>query len=131
MAQALILYDADCGFCRWSLGALLRWDLRRRLRPLALQSPEAERLLAHMTPEHRMDSFHLVDEAGRVYSAGAAVRELLRRLAGGRPLAALSAALPGATEAAYRWVSSRRSPIGRRLPRSAVRRASARIARRS
>ena len=42
MPSGIVLYDADCGFCRWSLGKLLAWDRRRLLRPVALQDPEAE-----------------------------------------------------------------------------------------
>jgi predicted DCC family thiol-disulfide oxidoreductase YuxK len=57
---AAILYDADCGFCRWSLGKLLAWDRPRRLRPVALQDPEADALLGGMEEERRMASWHLV-----------------------------------------------------------------------
>ena len=38
-----VLYDADCGFCKWSLDKLLAWDRRQRLRPVAIQSAEGER----------------------------------------------------------------------------------------
>ena len=40
-----VLYDADCGFCKWLLSALLRWDRAARLHPIALQRPEADELL--------------------------------------------------------------------------------------
>ena len=40
-----VLYDADCGLCKWLLAGLLRWDRRERLRPLPLDDPEAARLL--------------------------------------------------------------------------------------
>jgi predicted DCC family thiol-disulfide oxidoreductase YuxK len=46
VATLSILYDADCGFCRWSLAQLLRLDRRHRLRPLSLQESEAETPLA-------------------------------------------------------------------------------------
>src|SRR5436190_23119771 len=32
MAQATLLYDRDCGFCRWLLGKVLAWDRRGVLR---------------------------------------------------------------------------------------------------
>lgn len=62
-----VLYDCDCGFCRWSVGRLLAWDRAGRLRPLAIQSPEGQRLLADLTAR-----------AG--YGAAAARRSLLGRL---------------------------------------------------
>ncbi len=39
------LYDADCGFCKWLLSALLWWDRSARLHPIALQRSEADHLL--------------------------------------------------------------------------------------
>ncbi len=41
-ATHAILYDADCGFCKWSLDKVLLWDRRGRLRPVAIQSPEGQ-----------------------------------------------------------------------------------------
>ena len=42
MGRAVILFDNDCGFFRWSLSKLLAWDRRGRLRPVALQSEQAD-----------------------------------------------------------------------------------------
>jgi predicted DCC family thiol-disulfide oxidoreductase YuxK len=114
-SRNVILYDEDCGFCRWSLSKFLAWDRRRRLRPVPLQSDEADRLLAGMDAETRMRSWHLVTPAGRVYSAGAAVPPLMRLLPGGRPLALASESLPVATERLYRWVADHRDRLGRTL----------------
>jgi predicted DCC family thiol-disulfide oxidoreductase YuxK len=109
-----VLYDRDCGFCRWSLDKILAWDRRRRLRPVAIQSEEGQRLLAPVPPEHRLDSWHLVVD-GEVRSAGAAAAPLLAVLPGGRPLAALLRAFPQATERAYRWVADHRDVVARLL----------------
>jgi predicted DCC family thiol-disulfide oxidoreductase YuxK len=106
-----ILYDADCAFCRWSLALILRWDRGRRLRPVALQDPEAERLLEGMSEQERMASWHLIAEDGTVSSAGAAVAPLLRLLPGGRPVAAVALRFPGATDRAYRWVANNRGGL--------------------
>ena len=35
--MAALLYDADCGFCRWAAAKVLAWDRRGTLRPVALQ----------------------------------------------------------------------------------------------
>ena len=113
----MILYDADCGFCVWSLRRVLSWDRRGRLRPLALQDPEADRLLGGMDEERKMSSWHLVEPGGAVHSAGAAFPPLFRLLPGGAPLARLTAAFPRATERVYRWTADHRSQFGRLVRR--------------
>jgi predicted DCC family thiol-disulfide oxidoreductase YuxK len=110
-----VLYDGDCGFCRWSMAKILAWDRRGRLRPVALQDPEAERLLAGMDPGRRMASWHLMTPDGAIRSAGAAAPPLLRALPGGRPLAAMAGAMPGLTERLYQFVSRHRGTLGRIL----------------
>ncbi len=111
--QTILLYDRDCGFCRWSLQKLLAWDRRGRLKPVALQDLEAKRLLADLDERRRMDSWHLVTSGGQVVSAGAAVPDLLRLLPGGRPFAMLAAAFPRVTDAAYALIARHRSLLGR------------------
>jgi predicted DCC family thiol-disulfide oxidoreductase YuxK len=110
MAQAVLLFDSRCGFCRRSVSRILRWDRHGRLRPVALQDPEADDLLGPMEEERKLASWHLVAEDGRVYSAGAAFPPLLRLLPGGRPLAALAAAFPRLTERGYQHVARTRGP---------------------
>jgi predicted DCC family thiol-disulfide oxidoreductase YuxK len=109
-----VLYDRDCGFCRWSLDKILAWDRRRVLRPVAIQSEEGQRLLASIPPGRRLDSWHLVAD-GKVSSAGAAAPPLFEVLPGGRPLAAVLRAFPELTERAYRWVADHRSLLVRLL----------------
>jgi predicted DCC family thiol-disulfide oxidoreductase YuxK len=120
MAAPVLLYDADCGFCRWSVERVAAWAGRRTIRLMALQDGEADRLLAGFTEEDKMRSWHLVASDGRVYSGGAVAPPLLRLLPGGRPLAAVASAFPALTERAYRRVSGNRRPLGR-LVRSARR----------
>ncbi|HEX3263598.1 MAG TPA: DUF393 domain-containing protein [Solirubrobacterales bacterium] len=114
-AQRLaVLYDRDCGFCKWALNKILVWDRRRRLRPVAIQSEEGNHLLAAIAPERRLESWHLVTD-GEVRSAGAAAPQLFEALPGGRPLAALLRAFPRLTERAYRWVAEHRVLLARLL----------------
>jgi predicted DCC family thiol-disulfide oxidoreductase YuxK len=90
------------------------WDRRRgRLRYVALQDDEAERLLGEMSQERRVASWHLVTEDGHRYSAGRAVAPLLRLLPGGGPLARLVEAFPSATNAGYEFVAAHRSALSR------------------
>ena len=83
--EATVLYDEDCGFCKWSLDKILAWDRSHRLRPVPIQSEEGQRLLAEVPEEQRLDSWHLVDTSGDVRSAGAAAPPLFDLLPGGRP----------------------------------------------
>jgi predicted DCC family thiol-disulfide oxidoreductase YuxK len=114
-ADHVLLFDADCGFCRWSARHVLAWDRRGRVRATTIQSDEGEHLLAALPFERRLDSWHLVTPAGRVLSAGAAAPELAILLPGGRPLAYLFGTFPRATESAYRWVASHRGLLARLL----------------
>jgi predicted DCC family thiol-disulfide oxidoreductase YuxK len=112
--RATVLYDAECGLCRWSADRLRRWDRGSRLRFVPLQTPEAARLLPGLSTNDRLASWH-VAVGGRVTSGGAALPEVLRLLPGGKPLAVLAARFPGATDGAYRWVAEHRDRIGRLL----------------
>jgi predicted DCC family thiol-disulfide oxidoreductase YuxK len=131
MVQATVLYDRDCGFCRWCLGKVLAWDRRAAVRPVPIESEEGERLLEGVPAAERMSSWHLVAEDGGVRSAGAAFPALFRLLPGGGPLAALTSRAPRATDRAYRWVAGNRSRWGKLVTDGAKRRADRRIATRS
>jgi predicted DCC family thiol-disulfide oxidoreductase YuxK len=111
--SAVILYDAECDFCRWSIGKLLSWDRHDRLRPVALQDLEADVLLEGMAQERKVASWHLVVPDGCIYSRGAVVPPLMRVLPGGRAFAALAARFPRATEWAYGWVARNRGRLSR------------------
>jgi predicted DCC family thiol-disulfide oxidoreductase YuxK len=119
----VIFYDADCGFCNWLLAWLLRWDRRELLRPCALDRPDAETLLAGLTPSQRMESWHLISPDGARRSGGAAVPALLRLLPGGAVPAALLERAPRLTDRSYRWIAAHRSSLSRLIPSSSKRRA--------
>ena len=127
---ATLVYDRDCGFCRWCVGWVLRLDRHRRLRTVALQADLATELLPGLSPEQRMGSWHLVRAEGGVLSGGAALGPLAavlwpgfgRRL--GRVIAPF--ADPG-----YRLVADNRGPLGRLVSVDAVARADRMIAERS
>jgi predicted DCC family thiol-disulfide oxidoreductase YuxK len=112
--RAILLYDADCGFCRWSISKVLAWDRDRCLRAVPLRSVEADELLPDMDLERKMASWHLVTR-GEVYSGGAAVSPLARSLPAGAPIALLAELSPHLTDLTYRFVAARRERIGRAL----------------
>jgi predicted DCC family thiol-disulfide oxidoreductase YuxK len=114
--MATVIYDADCGFCRWSLAVLLSAVERGHLRPLQLRTAEADQLLADLTVEERNASWHLVDDSGTRTSAGAAFAPALALLPGGHIPSRLIARMPRLTERAYRWVATHRGQIGRLVP---------------
>ena len=113
--EATLLYDEDCGFCKWSLDKILSWDRSRKIRPMPIQSQEGQRLLASVPEERRLDSFHLVEPSGSVRSAGDAAGPLLDLLPGGTPLAGIARALPGPTLRAYQAVADNRNRLARLL----------------
>lgn len=129
--RAALLYDADCGFCRWCVARVLAWDRRRALRPVPIQGAEGEALLAGLDEAARMDSWHLIGVDGRRSSAGAAVAPLARMLPGGAPVARMADRFPRAVERSYRAVVRRRGLLGRLVTRGAARRARRRIAARA
>ncbi len=128
--KATVLYDADCGLCRSCLAVILAWDTKRRLRPLALQDAEAERLLEDLSPEDRMASWHLVAADGSVRSAGDALEALFSLLPGGSPPSALARRFPAVAREGYNWVADHRSQLGRLIPAAVKRRADARVEKR-
>jgi predicted DCC family thiol-disulfide oxidoreductase YuxK len=123
----VVLYDRDCGFCNWLLSGLLRWDRAERLRPVALQSPEADSLLADLAPAERMASWHLIAPSGERTSGGTALPALLRLLPGGRAAASFFGRLPVLTDRAYEWVAGHRSQLSTLVPQSFKRRAGERV----
>jgi predicted DCC family thiol-disulfide oxidoreductase YuxK len=119
MKPAVLLYDSDCGFCRWSVDKVLAWDRAGRIRTMELQDPEADSLLGGMEQGVKMGSWHLVTPDARVYSAAAAAPPLLRLLPGGKPLAAVLAAFPSVTERVYGVVARNRDRFGRLVGQTA------------
>ena len=128
--RAAVLYDAECGFCRWSLAKLLAWDRRGALRPVPLQSEEGRQMLRGLSEEERMSSWHLIESDGERTSGGAAGAPLLRSLPGGRVPASLLELSPGLADRAYSLVARNRGRLGRLIPPGALQRADARIRRR-
>ena len=126
MAGALLLYDGECRFCRWSASKVLALDRRENLRPVDLHSTEADTLFDGVPPEERFGSWHLVVDGGRS-SAGAAFSPLLQQLPFGRSPSKALDRLPRLTERCYALVAARRSTLGRLVSDGADRRARERL----
>ena len=113
------------------LGWFLRLDRERRLRPVALGTAEADRLLADLAEDVRWASWHLVSPDGHRFSAGDGLPPMLRLLPGGRGPAAIGAAAQPLTNAFYRAVAGNRGRLGPRISDDAKRRADELIRERS
>jgi len=110
--RVVVLYDQDCGFCRWSSDVLRRWDRRGRLRFVPIRSAEGTELLRDVPQDRRLTSWHVVTPDGRVRSSGAAVPALASRLPLGGSIAWLARRFPAATERGYAWVARNRTRLG-------------------
>lgn len=124
-----VLYDEDCGFCRWAIARLLAADRHGRLAVESIQSASGQRLLAHLPPQERLAAAHAVDPRGRVFTGGDAVAPILRILRGRRAEPAPHvAALPA--RLVYRLVAGNRALLGRAVTSGMRTRATEAIARR-
>jgi predicted DCC family thiol-disulfide oxidoreductase YuxK len=119
VSDPIVLYDADCGFCKVVLAVLLRWDRGKRLTPASIQDDSGQRLLSDMERGERLRSWHVIDRTGAVRSGGAGIPAVFALLPGGAPIAAAAARFPRATSRAYDWVAAHRALLARALgPRS-------------
>jgi predicted DCC family thiol-disulfide oxidoreductase YuxK len=109
----IVLYDRDCGFCRWGIDRLLRLDRRHELEAVPIQRAEGGELLSSMTPDERLESWHVRSPGGRIWSGGEAVPVILRLLPGGKGPASAAARFPRTVARLYRFVSRNRSALGR------------------
>jgi predicted DCC family thiol-disulfide oxidoreductase YuxK len=108
-SRAVLLYDADCRFCRFVVRTLVRLDRNERVAFLSLGEPQAPMLLPGFSVSDRAASIHLVAPDGQTLSRGAALARLLEELG----LPAPAARLLGHV---YGPVASRRSVLGRVVP---------------
>ena len=65
MDRAIVLYDEDCGVCRWTADRLRRWDRRDRLTFRSIQAAEARGDLDAIEPAVRYTSWHVIEPDGR------------------------------------------------------------------
>ncbi|HYJ61270.1 MAG TPA: DUF393 domain-containing protein [Actinomycetota bacterium] len=106
----LVLYDGDCGFCRWSADRLRAWDRRGRLTFGRIQ--DAGESLGPVSPTDRLVTAHAVEPDGRIWSGGAAMTRIAAEIPAGAPLAWVGRRWPGLAEAAYRAIVDRRERLG-------------------
>lgn len=108
----VLIYDAQCQFCRRWVARLKRWDRRDRIRLLPLQDPAAP-ALAGRPAEVLRQAAVLVREDGEVFAGAWAAREAFAYLPMGWVIRTLMR-VPGAMALAdrgYRWVARTWGPV--------------------
>lgn len=107
--RPVLLYDADCHFCRFVARTVVRVDRNERVAFLPLGDPRAAALLPGLSESERAGSIHLVELGGQRLSRAAALAGLLAQLGLPAPAARLLGLL-------YGPVARRRSILGRLVP---------------
>lgn len=120
-----ILYDEDCGFCRWSVVVVARLVPDAML--VSIQSPLGAELLADLTPDERLRSAHVIVD-GKRESAGAAGAALAEQVSWLRPVGRLARRFPRLADRGYHLVADRRIAISKLVPRASKERADRRLA---
>jgi predicted DCC family thiol-disulfide oxidoreductase YuxK len=119
----IVLYDADCGFCRWAMAWAVRHDREQVLVTAPIQSPLGSELLADIALAERLRAAHVVSDDGHRASGGDAAAEVLSALPATRALGRLARGLPGTTALLYNVVAAQRKSFGRLVGNAARRRA--------
>jgi predicted DCC family thiol-disulfide oxidoreductase YuxK len=119
----IVLYDADCGFCRWAMAWAMRRDRHHVLVSVPIQSPLGSELLVDVAPSERLRSAHVVRDDGCRCSGGAAAAEVLSALPSTRAPGRLARSLPRTTSLLYGVVAARRKSFGRLVGNEARQRA--------
>ena len=110
MAGAVVLFDGVCNLCNGAVNFIIDRDPSVRFRFAALQSSQAEALLAPLgrVPEPDPQSFILVEE-GRVYERSTAALRIARRLPGAWRLLYAFIVVPAPLrDVAYRFIARNR-----------------------
>lgn len=110
VAEALLLYDGDCGFCQRGVRFLYQRDPRGRIHFASLQSEAGRQALReHGLPEATRDTMVLVHQGRALVRSTGALRAATLLRQPWRALAWIGLAVPRALrDLAYRWIAARR-----------------------
>lgn len=108
-SRTVLIYDGDCGFCRWGMHLVRRLDVGKFFTFCPFGRPVAEEALSRLDPEKRYSSYHAL--AGEVLHSGTdAARVTLEGLPMGKVLTALS------LHRLYPLIAVNRATLGRLVP---------------
>ena len=115
--RPVLLYDADCRFCRFAARLVVRADRGDELVLLPLQDDKASSFLADLPESERRATWRLVFGDGSRTGYGRGVVELLRAMRLPRPAArAVGALPPRVLDDLYGLVARNRGRLGRLVP---------------
>jgi predicted DCC family thiol-disulfide oxidoreductase YuxK len=109
----LLIYDGDCGFCRWGMHVVRRIDRAGVFGFCPYGHPVAESILSELPADKRYTSHHAFRD-GILHSATAAARVTLE----GLPLGWVALALQ--LHRLYPVIARNRSLLGRLVPHRSV-----------
>ena len=113
MTSTVLVYDGECGFCRWGMHMVRRLDRRHVFGFCPFGHPEAESLLSRLPAERRYSSYHALRD-GVLHSATHAARVTLE----GLPLGRLAVVFQ--LHRFYPLIARNRALLGRFVPRRSV-----------
>jgi predicted DCC family thiol-disulfide oxidoreductase YuxK len=119
----IVLYDTDCGFCRWAAARAVSLDHLGVLVPVPIQSSLGAELLVDLDPSDRHRAAHVIGDDGRRRSGGDAAADVLGVLPSTQALARLARSLPRTTNLLYGLVALRRQSFGQLIGPKARQRA--------
>jgi predicted DCC family thiol-disulfide oxidoreductase YuxK len=110
----VLIYDGDCGFCRYWL-ARVRRHVGERMEYIAFQDPQVPLRFPDLSIKRLKESVHFVASDGKVHHGARAVFEALALGGMKLPIRAYRWIPGGAllSEAVYRFVARRRKFFGR------------------
>jgi predicted DCC family thiol-disulfide oxidoreductase YuxK len=115
--RSVLLYDAECRFCRFAARVVDRVDRDEELAIMPLQDPRAAPLLDCLPEDERLSSWRIARNDGRLAGFGAGVVPLLAAMRRTRPLARVASHLPAhLLDAAYALVARNRRTLGKLVP---------------
>jgi predicted DCC family thiol-disulfide oxidoreductase YuxK len=110
----VLLYDAECRFCRFAARVVERVDRDAELAIMPLQDPRAAPLLDSLPEDERLSSWRIAQNDGTLAGFGAGVVPLLAAMRRTRPLARVASRVPAQLlDAAYGLVARNRRTLGK------------------
>ena len=115
MAKIIVMYDADCAFCRRSVDLFRQWDKRGILRFVACASDERVKFFPFVREEECMGALQAIFSDGSRKSGFDAVAYVMRNLSGWRGalgfLLVHAPGLPFIGRIIYKWIAKNRYKI--------------------
>jgi predicted DCC family thiol-disulfide oxidoreductase YuxK len=115
--RPVLLYDAECRFCRFAARTIERLDRNSELSLLPLEDGAASALLAALPHDERLATWRLVSREGSLAGQGRGIVELVNSMRLTRHAAPVATLVPPrALDALYSVVSRHRGSLGRLVP---------------